>query len=128
VDAAADPPAFQHLVNLLRPFDDAFFAVWDGAAQQCDRAWLLEFEKRVREALPELLQVSNEQAANLLVTQLWLRIKLWELFPRFGFLSSAEVKDCLTFGYPIGVAREMAALGTRLPIESMRIHGVGMVS
>ena len=88
----------------------------------------MEFETKIRDALPESLQVTNEQAANLKVSQLWLRIKLWELFPRFGFLSSASARNCLLFSYPISVARDMTALGMTLPIESMQIHGVGMVS
>ncbi|KAF2202375.1 hypothetical protein GQ43DRAFT_313965 [Delitschia confertaspora ATCC 74209] len=123
-DNVCDPPALKHLADIFRPFDDDFFAVWNGSVQGCRKEWLLDFETKVRTALPDSMQVSNEQAANLRISQFWLRIKLWELFPRFGFLSSASTHDCLTFRYPINVARDL--LETNLPIESLQIHGVGM--
>lgn len=81
----------------------------------------------MRNALPSNLDVPNEQIANLRVSQMWLRIKLWELFPRFGFLSSDSVHDSLTFRYPISVAKDLAILAVKLPIVSLQIHGVGMV-
>lgn len=66
--------------------------------------------------------------ANLRVSQFWLRIKLWELFPRFGFLSTESYYECLTFKYPIAVATELTILAIKLPIVSLQVHGVGMVS
>jgi len=116
-----------HLASLFRPFDDVFFAVWNGSRQECSKDWLLGLENDVRTALPPALNVSNEQVANLRVSQLWLQIKLWELFPRFGFLSSESAYECLTFKYPIGVAKDLTILAMKLPIGSLQIHGVGMV-
>lgn len=87
----------------------------------------MSLEHDVRCALPATLEgVSNEQIANLRVTQLWLQVKLWELFPRFGLLSSQSVYDCLTFHYPIVLATQLAVLAMKLPIGSLQIHGVGM--
>ena len=128
LDDTEDPPGLHHLADILRPFDDTFFAVWTGSTQGCSKEWLLGVEAKIRTALPDILHVPNEQAANLRVSQLWLQIKLWELFPRFGFLSSASTHDCLTFRYPISIARDLAALEMTLPVESMQVHGVGMVS
>ena len=128
LDLLEDPKGLQYLADLLLPFDDTFFAIWTGSGQECSKDWLLGVEERLRTALPAVLQVSNEQAANLRVSQLWLQIKMWELFPRFGFLSSSSTHECLTFRYPIGVAKKMASLDIALPIESMQIHGVGLVS
>ena len=116
----------QYLASLFRPFDEVFFAVWNGSRQECSKEWLLGLERDVRTALPITLSISNEQIDNLRVSQLWLQIKLWELFPRFGFLSSESVYECLTFRYPITVARDLSVLSMKLPIGSLRIHGVGM--
>lgn len=66
--------------------------------------------------------------ANLRISQLWVRTKLWELFPRFGFLSTESVYECLTFRYPVAVAAELSILAIKLPIASLQVHGVGMVS
>lgn len=117
----------QYLASIFRPFDQVFFAVWTGATQNCSKEWLLTLERDVRTALPHLLDVPSEQVANLRVSQLWLQIKLWELFPRFGFLSSESVYECLTFRYPIVLARDLTMAANQLPITSLQVHGVGMV-
>lgn len=117
----------RYLASLFQPFDEVFFSVWNGSRQDCSKEWLLALERDVRTALPQILDVSNEQIANLRVSQLWLQVKLWELFPRFGFLSSESVYECLTFRYPIVLARDLVILATNLPVPSLQVHGVGMV-
>ncbi|KAF2280120.1 uncharacterized protein EI97DRAFT_368835 [Westerdykella ornata] len=116
----------RYLADIFRPFDEIFFAVWNGSRRDCSKQWLLGVENDVRTALPETLDLSKEQVANLRVTQLWLQVKLWELFPRFGFLSSESVNECLTFRYPITLARDLTILAMKLPIGGLQIHGVGM--
>jgi MFS transporter, SP family, general alpha glucoside:H+ symporter len=123
-----DPQGLQHLANLFRPLDETFFAVWNNSSQECSKDWLLRRENDIRCALPPYLNVSDEEMANLRVSQSWLRIKLWELFPRFGFLSTESVYECLTFRYPILVARDLLLVTNQLLISSLKVHGVGLVS
>lgn len=120
-------PGLQLLASVFQPLDETFFAVWNGSSKGCSKEWLLELERDVRTALPPMLDLSNEEMANVRVSQLWLRIKLWELFPRFGFLSTESYYECLTFRYPIAVATELTVLTIKLPIASLQVHGVGMV-
>ncbi|KAH9871597.1 hypothetical protein J1614_005852 [Plenodomus biglobosus] len=114
------------LASIFRPLDEIFFAVWNGSTQECSKDWLLRLEHDVRTAVPAVLHVSNGEIANIRVTQFWLQIKLWELFPRFGFLSTESVYECLTFSYPIVVGRDLTVLAMKLPISSLQLHGVGM--
>lgn len=123
-----DEIGLQYLASIFKPFDEVFFAIWNGSSRDCNREWLLRLERAVRTALPHSLEVSNEQIANLRVSQLWLQVKLFELSPRFGFLSSDSEHECLTFGYPIVLARDLTVLAMKLPIGSLQIHGVGMAS
>lgn len=122
-----DDQGLYHLASIFRPLDESFFAVWNGSKHNCTKEWLLELEQDVRCALPPVLNLSDEVTANVRVSQLWLRIKLWELFPRFGYLSAESLYDCLMFKYPILVAKDLWTLATNLPIQSFRVHGVGMV-
>lgn len=115
------------LASIFRPLDEVFFAVWNGSATECSKEWLLKLEQDVRTALPQVLPLSDREIANVRVSQLWLRIKLWELFPRFGFLSTESVYECLTFRYPIVVARDLTILAMKLPGSSFHVHGIGMV-
>lgn len=117
----------QYLASVFRPLNEIFFAVWNGSTQECSKDWLLRLEDDVRSALPVVLSVSNEEITNLRVSQFWLRIKVWELFPRFGFLSTESVYECLTFRYPVVVARDLTVLAMKLPIASFQVHGIGMV-
>ncbi|KAJ4994047.1 sucrose utilization protein SUC1-like protein 4 [Stagonosporopsis vannaccii] len=119
-------PGLQLLASVFQPLDEIFFAVWNGSGKGCSKEWLLELERDVRTALPPTLELSNEEMANVRVSQFWLRIKLWELFPRFGFLSTASYYECLTFRYPIAVATDLTVLAIKLPIASLQVHGVGM--
>ena len=113
---------------MFQPLDELFFSVWNGSTKNCSKEWLLELERAVRIALPPSLDASTEEMANMRVSQFWVRIKLWELFPRFGFLSTESVFECLTFRYPIVVAKDLSILAIKLPITSLQVHGVGMVS
>ncbi|KAF2644674.1 hypothetical protein P280DRAFT_391533 [Massarina eburnea CBS 473.64] len=115
-----------YLSSLFRPFDDAFLALWNGARQDCTKEWLIELENDVRTALPPVLDLAGEQVANLRVSQLWLQIKLWELFPRYGFLSMESVHRCLTFAYPVDVARDLCVLLDSVGVGDLQVHGIGM--
>lgn len=126
--SSTQAPSLQVLASVFQPLDESFFSVWNGSATDCSKEWLLELERAVRTALPPNLDASTEEVANLRVSQFWVRIKLWELFPRFGFLSTESVFECLTFSYPIVVAKDLSILAIKLPIASLQVHGVGMVS
>lgn len=117
-----------YLASIFRPLDEVFFAVWNGSTHDCSKDWLLRLEQAVTSALPAVLIMSNEENSNIRVSQFWLRIKLWELFPRFGYLSTESVYECLTFRYPVLVARDLTFLAMKLPAGSFQVHGVGMVS
>ncbi|KAF1365551.1 hypothetical protein EJ07DRAFT_161586 [Lizonia empirigonia] len=124
--SSAQAPGLQHLASVFEALDEILFAVWNGSSKQCSKEWLIQLERDVRTALPPVLEVSNEEMVNLRVSQFWLRIKLWELFPRFSFLSTESVYECLTFRYPIAVVIDLTDLAMKLLIASLQVHGVGM--
>jgi SP family general alpha glucoside:H+ symporter-like MFS transporter len=117
----------RYLASFFRLLDETFFAVWNGSKQECSKEWLLQLESDIRSSLPPILQVSNEETANIRISQLWILTKLWELFPRFGFLSTESVYECLTFRYPVTIAKDLMIQVMKLPIQSLQVLGVGMV-
>ncbi|KAI1463771.1 uncharacterized protein F4812DRAFT_230636 [Daldinia caldariorum] len=66
------------------------------------------------------------QKANLRVTQLWLRIVLWQLRLRLGHLSEQNMKSSRTYHYPLDVAKDLALSTRDLPVQSIQVHGVGI--
>ncbi|KAK3399930.1 hypothetical protein B0T20DRAFT_391473 [Sordaria brevicollis] len=82
------------------------------------------------------------QVANLKITQLWLRVILWQIRLRIGLLipppprpttavasspiGATGVKESLTYHHPLSIAHELVAVTKSLPLESIRVHGVGL--
>ncbi|KAI0134803.1 hypothetical protein F4814DRAFT_436678 [Daldinia grandis] len=66
------------------------------------------------------------QKANLRVTQLWLRIVLWQLRLRLGHLSEQNMRSSRTYHYPLDVAKDLALSTRDLPVHSIQVHGVGI--
>ena len=132
---------FWNLAALFRPLDTAFVALLNRetlapAPLSATAASLNHIEAAVGAAFDDAAEegLRDTQKANLRVTQLWLRIVLWQLRLRLGHLSSSSGPGAagpprpasLTYRYPLEVARE-AALSTRdLPLSCIRVHGVGL--
>ncbi|KAI1103848.1 hypothetical protein F4804DRAFT_215375 [Jackrogersella minutella] len=66
------------------------------------------------------------QKANLRVTQLWLRIVLWQLRLRLGHLSEQSTQSSRTYHYPLEVAKDLTLSTRDLPIHSIQVHGAGI--
>ncbi|KAI8957350.1 hypothetical protein F5Y11DRAFT_91690 [Daldinia sp. FL1419] len=66
------------------------------------------------------------QKANLRVTQLWLRIVLWQLRLRLGHLSEQNPRSSRTYHYPLHVAKDLVLSIRDLPVYSIQVHGVGI--
>ncbi|KAI2468519.1 hypothetical protein F4781DRAFT_267850 [Annulohypoxylon bovei var. microspora] len=66
------------------------------------------------------------QKANLRVTQLWLRIVLWQLRLRLGHLSEQSTQSSRTYHYPLDVAKDLMLSTRDLPIHSIQVHGAGI--
>lgn len=118
---------FVHLVNLFRPFDELFIGLWNGTLSASSVDWLVSLDEHVKNSASPSLNLSDIQMVNLLVTQHWLRLIVWQLSNNLGFLSSVSTHESLNFQYPIQIARDLTVSTCRLPQQSMEIHGIGLV-
>ncbi|RNJ54652.1 hypothetical protein D7B24_009542 [Verticillium nonalfalfae] len=121
---------FWCLAALFRPLDTSFVALLNkeqGAAPPSPAA-LHHVELAVNAALRPTLRLQDTQKANLRVTQLWLRIILWQLRLRFGYLSEdgLQAGPSFTFHYPLEVAKDLTLSTRDLPLDSIKVHGVGL--
>ncbi|KAI5856769.1 hypothetical protein GGS23DRAFT_601033 [Durotheca rogersii] len=66
------------------------------------------------------------QKANLRITQLWLRIILWQLRLRLGHLVDQGPLPSRTYRYPLEVAKDLTLSTRDLPVVSVQVHGVGI--
>jgi len=119
---------FRHLALLFRPLDTSFFALLNEEETSHKPAFeeLASIEMAIHSALEPALSLHDTQKANLRVTQLWLRIILWQIRLRLGFLSETRDPASSSYSYPLELAKDLMLSTRDLPLECMRVHGIGL--
>ena len=118
---------FLYLINLFCCLDDEFMGLWNKVKRETSTAWLSNLQQILYEALPANLKTTESQAADIKITQQWLRIMVWQLSITNGNLSSQSTNSAMTFKYPVEVARDLIKDLSQLSLASMEVHGVGLV-
>ena len=118
---------FIHLVNLFRPFDEGFMALWNKTRTDCSASYLAALQRQLTDALPTYLNSTENQQADLRTSQQWLRTMVWQLSIQNGCLSSASEDPSMTFQYPVEIARDLISMTSQFSQQSMEVHGVGLV-
>lgn len=118
---------FIHLTKLFCCIDDDFMALWNKTKSECSPEWISSLQKRLREVLPHQIYATEHQVADIKITQQWLKIMAWQLSVAHGLISSHSSDPALSFTYPIEVAKELVSDIENLSLESMEVHGVGLV-
>ncbi|KAK8025224.1 C6 zinc finger domain containing protein [Apiospora arundinis] len=80
-------------------------------------------EEEIEEAEPNPTDI---QKADLLMTQQWLRLIVWQSSFRQGLLSTAAPHASFSFGFPLVIARDTAAVLQSLPSQAVEVHGMGI--
>lgn len=121
---------FWSLAALFRPLDTFFIALLNQEATICppsSRAESIEaVESAINCAVSPAAGLRDTQKANIRVTQLWLRIIIWQLRLRLGYLTDESYRQSMTYQYPLEVARELVLSIRDLPIDSLKVHGSGL--
>lgn len=118
---------FLFLIKLFRCLDDEFMGLWNKVKTECSTLWLSNLQRQLYQALPQDLQTTQSQAADIKITQHWLRIMVWQLSVTNNHLSSHSANLGMTFTYPMEVARDLIKDLQSLTLPSMEVHGVGLV-
>lgn len=119
---------FLHMINLFRALDDTFIGLWNKERHECSTSWLANLQQQLSDALPPNLNSTESQAADIRISQQWLRTMVWQLSITNGYLSSSSPDSSMTFKYPIEIARDLAKDISILSLQSMEVHGIGLVS
>ncbi|CAD6574142.1 MAG: hypothetical protein ASARMPREDX12_006401 [Alectoria sarmentosa] len=118
---------FIYLVNLYRPFDDTFIGLWNKSRTDCSPLTLARLQQQLTEALPQFLNTTESQAADLRTSQQWLRTMVWQLSIANGFLSSTSPDTSMTFRFPIEIAKDLVEVTRQFSKQSMEVHGIGLI-
>lgn len=66
------------------------------------------------------------QKADLLITQQWLRLIVWQSSFRQSLLSWTAPHESMHFGFPLAIARSTANVLQSLPSTAVEVHGMGI--
>ncbi|KAI1092250.1 hypothetical protein F5B19DRAFT_483458 [Rostrohypoxylon terebratum] len=121
---------FRCLAALFRGLDTSFIALLnqETVSRTLAHESLDDVEISINTALNHSCpsDLLPTQKANLRVTQLWLRIVLWQLRLRLGHLSEQSAQSSRTYHYPLDVAKDLTLSTRDLPIHSIQVHGAGI--
>lgn len=119
---------FVYLASLFRLIDDEFMSLWNKAKSECSTSYLSNLQSQLADVIPPVLECTENQAADVKITQHWLRCMVWQLSIANGYLSSNSPDSSMTFKYPIEIAKDLIRDIQSLSLQSMEVHGVGLVS
>jgi hypothetical protein len=150
--ASEDPKllyGFVHLVNIYKKIDETFITAWKTQIlpasiptgslnrSQTLTTWLTEFQRDFDHPRAlAMLEMDETQRLDILVTQSWVRMLVWQLGLRRGLLrdesptdSTVELAEVaiMSSRYPLRVSQELLHVisnGERGPLEA---HGIGLV-
>ena len=122
------------LYKLFRIVDSNVSEIWNGLRSGTSiiwprntDVWLAHMQQQLTDAVPPNMKCTEIQEADMRITQQWLRTIVWQLSTQSGCLSSTNTEESMTFRYPIEIARDLAAVTTRLSLPAMQVHGIGLV-
>ncbi|KAK6063838.1 sucrose utilization protein SUC1-like protein 3 [Seiridium cupressi] len=153
-EAADIHVGFMKLVTSYIPLDESFVAAWnDGSDPGVSAATYLNLQRLLAQPLdflrpkrkspsPPKALLSNLdssqdddsdepdptsiQKADLMITQQWLRLIVWQSSFRQGLLSTAAEDESFSFSFPLSIARDTAAILQSLPSRAVEVHGMGI--
>lgn len=145
---------FMKLVSSYAPLDESFVAAWnDGSDPRMSATTYLNLQRILAQPLdflrprsksqspPKLMAAGDSsrddddddepdptsiQKADLLITQQWLRLIVWQSSFRQGLLSTASGDESFRFSFPLSIARDTAAILQSLPSRAVEVHGMGI--
>ncbi|KAJ2980411.1 hypothetical protein NQ176_g2662 [Zarea fungicola] len=119
---------FMCLAGLFRPIGSAFIAIKNGEVDMSAASPRLldDAERAIHMAIPQRAVLRDVQKANLRITSLWLRVIIWQLRLRLGYLSETSIHHNHTYRYPLEIGKELMLSTRDLPIGSMHVHGIGL--
>jgi hypothetical protein len=84
-------------------------------------------QERLRQDL-DVTAVSEIQRADILITQQWLRLVVWQTALKLGLISSTATDPSYTYSYPVQIALALCEVIKTLPSTAIEVHGLGIVS
>lgn len=114
-----------HLFSLL---DMNFIRSWNEMSVSPSTVdELTSLQEKLRQP-PSVNGVAETQRANILITQQWLRLMVWQTALRLGLISSTAADPAFMYTYPLVIASSLCEVLKTLAPIAIQVHGLGIVS
>jgi hypothetical protein len=118
---------FMHLVHSYHLLDSSFVDSWNEASEApASTLTYKALQQQLNLPHPSHLSLTDIQKADILVTQQWLRLIVWQSSMRQGLLSSTAEDESMTFRYPLKIAHSLLSVISSIPSTSIEVHGMGI--
>jgi len=118
---------FMRLVNSYHLLDSSFVDTWNESADRpASTLTYTALQRQLNRPHPSDVPLTDIQKADILVTQQWLRLIVWQSSMRQGLLSSTAEDESMTFRYPLKIAHSLLNVISSLPTTSIEVHGMGI--
>ncbi|KAI6713873.1 hypothetical protein JHW43_003630 [Diplocarpon mali] len=118
---------FMHLVNSYHLLDSSFVDTWNEiTSAPTSTLTYTALQNQLSQTQPSHIALPDIQKADILVTQQWLRLIVWQSSMRQGLLSSTASDESMTFAYPLKIAHSLLGVLSSLPTTSIEVHGMGI--
>ncbi|KAH8819937.1 hypothetical protein F5884DRAFT_30693 [Xylogone sp. PMI_703] len=117
---------FMRLIQSFHLLNSSFVDTWNEASsapQSTQTYTLLQADLSIT---PVTQSLTSTQKADILVTQQWLRLIVWQSSMRQGLLSNINEIESMTFSYPLKIAYSLLSIISSLPGKSIEVHGMGI--
>lgn len=111
------------MVNLYRPFDDAFTAAWGKTKSHLSSQYLNGLQKQLND-LVQSYACQDGNFNDIHTNQQWLKNTTWQLTS--GVVNGTG-EDSLSFQYPVHLSRELLVnMASQFPVQ-VDLLGPGLV-
>jgi hypothetical protein len=86
-----------------------------------------DLQEKLRQDM-DVTAVSEIQRADILITQQWLRLMVWQTVLKLGLVSSTATDPSYSYSYPVQIALSLCEVLKTLPSTAIEVHGLGIVS
>jgi hypothetical protein len=132
----------RHMIQQVDFIDDSVLRCWketcklDGEAGGSDGgqqrhvpvSTICSLLKRYAAPPPMHALLGEPQLADITITRHWVRHVLWNLAFRHCYVDAASPDTEMRHDYAIDIAHDAAAACDRFSVDSLEVHGVGLVS
>jgi len=118
---------FMHLVNSYHLLDSSFVDSWNESADApASTLTYAALQRQLDHPHHSNVSLTDISKADILVTQQWLRLIIWQSSMRQGLLSSNAADESMTFRYPLKIAHSLLGVISSLPTTSIEVHGMSI--